>query len=186
MRLFIAVDIPESPILARLGSDLGEIGRGIRPTRGGNQHITLKFIGEPPCSVDEIIEALDGIGPEVGIFKMIVSGHGAFPNWKRPAVLWIGFENTEPLMRLAEMIDERLHGSTGTPKERREFKAHLTVARIKGQIDIERVRRTLDSNVKDLENEGFSVPVREFILYSSTLTPEGPIYRKIKTYDLGE
>ncbi len=65
----------------------------------------------------------------------------------------------------------------GLIKDERAFVAHITIARIKKIKDKAKLVKAL----QQFENKCISVPFLVF-LYNSTLTPNGPIYKKIYQY----
>ncbi len=91
-------------------------------------HLTLVFLGELPDPVP-IANALEAC--RCVPMDLTVSGLGVFPNRRRPAVLWAGLaEPTGSLLKLQAEIAKAL--TPFVEPERRAFKAHLTLARIKG------------------------------------------------------
>ncbi len=183
MRLFVAVKVPRSESLDKLLLELSSMGRGLKPVKSGLQHITLKFLGDPGVPVEEITPVLDEASRETASFEMRVSRPGAFPGWKRPSVLWIGYEGGHP-GELARTLDERLHERIDSPLEKRGFKPHLTIARSKGRFDIEKAQRSMEACVNELKEEDPVLKVSGFELISSTLTPRGPVYETVGSFDL--
>jgi 2'-5' RNA ligase len=183
MRLFVAVKVPRSESLDKLLLELSSMGRGLKPVKSRLQHITLKFLGDPGVPVEEITPVLDEVSRETASFEMRVSRPGAFPGWKRPSVLWIGYEGGHP-ERLASRLDEKLHERIGSPVEKRGFKPHLTIARSKGRFDIEKAQRSLEECVKELREREPVLEVSRFELISSALTPNGPVYETVGSFDL--
>ncbi len=84
MRSFIAVDLPISDVFHRTHERLRKMGRSIKPTKPNNQHITLKFLGDPGCSVKRVIDSLDSIQDLPESFNIKLDEVGAFPGWKKP------------------------------------------------------------------------------------------------------
>jgi 2'-5' RNA ligase len=158
----------------------------MRPVDPDKQHITLKFLGDPGTSAEEVKEAVSSIGRDHDPFEMRIHGHGAFPNWKRPSVLWIGLRPVDPLRALAEDVDRKIHDSIGTDMERRKFRGHITIARYKGRapLDHRTPRDLLEEAVNDLIGRDYVIPVNEFHLINSTLTSAGPVYRKLFSFKL--
>jgi len=123
---------------------------------------------------------------ELKEFQLNIGVAGAFPNWKRPSVLWLGLEPVEEFGSLSTKLDEALYKELGIRREKRELRAHITVARLRsrGPIKIERARKVLEDCASRFSSEGYVIPVDRFHLYHSTLTPEGPRYEKKATYEL--
>ncbi len=175
MRTFIGIKLPE-----KVKDDIYEIISYLKGSRADvkwvekeNLHITLKFIGEiEENTFNEIKEDLKSIW--FTPFEIFLEGNGVFPNYYRPRVLWIGLrfkENT--LESLFEKIEDKLL-PLGIEKESRSFNPHLTLGRIRG-------RRNLDKLLKKFREEkirGYrnSYLVESFSLFESILRREGPVY----------
>lgn len=108
-------------------------------------HLTLKFIGE---ATDDAARAIAGAIGDVAknhkLFGIHICEVGAFPNFRRARVVWMGIDR-EPRLELlhhdVEVACERL----GFEVEGRPFRPHLTLARVrqfgKGKTDVEELRR---------------------------------------------
>ncbi len=176
-RLFVAIDLPEE-IKASL-SQLSCAVPGARWVSPSEIHLTLRFIGDvEPQTVAKIKKALSGI--QFTSFPLRVAGVGHFPPRGLPRVLWLGLEPRPELMELQQRIESALQ-QAGVPPEERPFSPHITLARLKetppaAVASFESLHRALDSP---------PFPVREYVLYSSVLTPKGAIHRKEEIYRLG-
>lgn len=186
MRLFFAIDIPRDDALSTLYGKLGELSRGLKPADPAKQHITLKYIGDPPCPFDKVVQAAETLHGGFGGLKLEPLGFGAFPDWRRPSVLWIGLDCPEALAAIATSLDHSLNDMCGIPLERRPFKAHITTARVRDPsgLDIPKVRELHSQALAKLIDRRYTVDVREFVLYGSTLTPNGPIYERLRGFPL--
>ena len=146
-----------------------------------NIHLTLKFLGD--MSEDQLEKLYQGVAEGAqGItsFEIRLSRLGAFPNLKKPRVIWIGIEDgKEKLIQLQQKLEDSIF-NYGFPKEDRKFSAHLTIGRVKSP-------RGLDDLVTIMKNTPFesnSIGIREMVVMKSTLTPEGPIYTPLKRIGL--
>ncbi len=181
IRAFVAVDIPDDmraridPILG----DLREMGSIVRPVRPENLHFTVKFLGNVPSSILESVKSvLDECRPLLG-FEVTVRGLGAFPNPRRPRVIWLGSESEdEKMVALLRDVDHRL-SKIGFKKER-SYVPHLTLARLKGRPGPSLV--AFLEKMQDVEVGSFRVASLK--LKRSTLTPQGPIYSDL--YEVSE
>ncbi len=175
-RGFIAVEVASS-------RKLEEFSRAVKATHAplkmvdlDNIHATLKFLGDTEeAHVPEIEnimkDAVSGISP----FIINIKGSGAFPNLNRLSVVWAGMENAEPLGTIAEKLNAGLESLSFRP-ERRKFSPHITVARVKGGRNKEKLVETIQ-NYQDTEFA--EVRVDRIILKKSVLTPQGPIYSDV-------
>jgi len=97
-------------------------------------HVTLKFLGEQDESlVNPLRDALEGVVPAHAAISGRTTEVGAFPNFRRPRVVWVGMTGERALQSLAGDIDRALT-PLGIPREARPFQAHLTLGRVKGEL----------------------------------------------------
>ena len=185
IRTFIAIEIP-----GKIQEKIGELhnrlkgsGSTISWTKPANIHLTLKFLGDTDNEIiDEIAAELQQAVQTITDFKINVKGTGAFPNFKRPRVIWIGAKSDgDQLQRLAEQVETCME-NFGFEKENRRFSAHLTLGRVKDIKGIEPVMEKLKSYE---EFEVGSFAVKEFYLIKSELNPAGSIYTTLKKIVLG-
>ncbi|AEM38001.1 2'-5' RNA ligase [Pyrolobus fumarii 1A] len=180
IRAFIAVDIDDPQVVSRLVQirDLFvNTGTPMKPVEDYNMHITLRFLGEIPSTLIEDIYANVLSKLRFRRFRIRLVGVGAFPSITRPRVIWVGVrEGSDELQRLYREIESGLR-RMGFRPEREEFVPHVTLARIKGSRNIERVVKLLQEYA-DVELGEFEVRVVR--LKQSILTPRGPIYKTLK------
>jgi RNA 2',3'-cyclic 3'-phosphodiesterase len=79
-----------------------------------------------------------------GPIEIGVKGLGWFPNARRPRVFWAGVDGGEVLRTLARATEEAVAG-LGVPIEKRDYSPHLTLARIRETVALDRLHQTLDS-----------------------------------------
>lgn len=148
-------------------------------TRKGNWHLTLSFLGEVSEELlDRVQKRLETVTRPS--FELQAGGAGFFPPGKTPRVVWIGLSSGALACKeLAEDIEQALE-PLGFPLSKKEFRAHLTLARIKkaGQDDWKAL--LLDLNKRQWP----AFCVRTFVLWQSQLTPRGPVYTRLKDYPL--
>jgi len=132
MRLFIAILIPPD-LMQQLGRLQAQLkaqlpDRALRWVAPENFHFTLLFLGEQPEErIPTIEQAMQTAAQQVQPFEVTLGGLGTFPNWRHPAVLWIGAQTgEEPMGRVAAALECMLVGRADKP-----FHAHVTLARIK-------------------------------------------------------
>ena len=133
IRAFIAVRIFATPELRRLLTRLNTMGRGVRPVAPEKLHVTLKFLGDTDESLlPQIRTLLAEIVPGRPPCDVRLIGVGAFPNAKRPAVIWIGLHDAQPLCDIATELESKLE-PFGFARERRPFQPHLTLLRLRSR-----------------------------------------------------
>ncbi|RLE45068.1 RNA 2',3'-cyclic phosphodiesterase [Candidatus Woesearchaeota archaeon] len=175
MRLFIAIDLPEH-VKDYLELVKREFSRYFlaKWVRRENIHLTVKFLGEVKDElVDELINRLNRI--KIKPFKLCIDSLGVFPSERFARVLWAGFDASSELIDLRRQIDSELPFG-----DEKEFKAHATIARIKKIKD----KKGFVEKLRKFEIERLCFEVKCFVLYKSTLTPEGPIYEVVKEFAL--
>ncbi|MCM8807083.1 MAG: RNA 2',3'-cyclic phosphodiesterase [Candidatus Omnitrophica bacterium] len=180
MRIFIGIEIPEN-----LRENLKEIIEKIKkireskPVKIENLHITLKFLGEiEEKKISLIKEKLKICSSNFKSFNVEIKGLGSFPSEKNLRVLWIGVEDDGLLKKLKNKIEEELK-EFGFEEEK-EFISHITIARFKSVPNLNFIRE-IKEKYKDFSFGKFLV--KDFHLYESKLTPEGPIYKKIEKFE---
>ena len=110
-RLFVALE-PTDPVRRRLGaiaSDLkrsaGRAAEEVRWVQPDNVHLTLQFLGAVPEErVAEVGEAVRAAAAASRTLSLEVKGAGAFPNARRPRVVWVGVAGDVPA--LAELVHD--------------------------------------------------------------------------------
>lgn len=142
-----------------------------------NLHVTVWFIGE----VDEARASAiaDALHPpfETPSFQLSLGGAGAFPPSGRPRVFWIAVrEGGDRLAQLYREIERRL-APLGFAAERREYTAHLTIARVKDTGAA--APRAIRQAVGELSADAGSCIVSALTLFRSRLSPRGAAYEPI-------
>ncbi len=179
IRTFIAIELPEEIIytISKVQEEIKSYGLKIRWVRPENIHLTLKFLGDIQEADTEkvaraVSESVTGYHP----ISIAVKGIGVFPGIKRPRVIWLGISKQLDLLTgLQKTLDEKLE-AIGFPKEKRPFRGHLTLGRIKDKIDPKRLNDVLKEFNK-FESEHFFAD--RIILYKSELKPKGAVYTKL-------
>lgn len=145
-------------------------------------HMTLKFLGDTDEGlVGEVGEVVDRACQGVAPFQVSLEGSGAFPNMNHIKVVWIGLTGADPLKDIARALDEGM-APLGFSRERRPFRPHVTIARVKGGRNKEQLQAVL----REHPNTAFGEQIVEaVVLKQSVLTPQGPIYTTISEHRLG-
>lgn len=176
-RLFLAVPLSEA-----LRRDLAGALRRHGPLPGRpvppeSWHLTLRFLGDTPR------EALDRLRGEMaraslgGPFALRFGGYGAFPRASRATVLWLGVEaGAEPLGALAEAVEAAVRRAGFSP-ERRPFRPHLTLSRI-------RTPENASSLLERLPPFREAMPVEAVVLFRSHLGHGPARYEALERFSL--
>jgi RNA 2',3'-cyclic 3'-phosphodiesterase len=180
LRTFIAIDLSHEVRrnLEKAHDMLSPRISGVRWVRPSGIHLTLKFLGDVhKKQIDRICEALEDLAEEIEPIVISVRGAGAFPNLKRPRVLWVGLQKIEALADLAARVEGVL-APLGFEPEKRPFKPHLTLGRVKKPARDYRAMSTI-------ENKEFGAfTAWSMVLYKSELTPGGAVYTVIEEFKL--
>ena len=183
IRTFIAVELSEvvraqlSDVTERLQQGLS----GIRWVAAKNLHLTFKFLGDVETEkLERVLSTVQDTAKGFAPFTLSFSGLGAFPNMRRPRVVWVGVETgTEELAGIHKAIETALL-QIGFPKDDETFRPHLTVGRVKSKKRIRGVEEILSQTAAQLD----AMTVDHIAVIKSDLTPDGPIYTAMGRYDL--
>lgn len=185
MRTFVAIGLPER-LREQLEALLGELrrcGADVRWVAPSSMHLTLKFLGEiQPRDLSDIDEVLRKITASASPTRARLRGMGSFPHLRRPRVIWIGLEpDGDRLAALHSSLQEALQ-EIGFPREKRGFRPHLTLGRVRSGRGKGSLVEAVESNAEvDL---GY-LQIDEVTLFESDLKPQGAIYTALGRYRLG-
>jgi len=182
-RIFIALKVEPCETLLRIYSTLKSVlgSEKIKWVDPMNIHLTLAFLGdteEERIKVAGIMLKQKCTG--FGQFDFALAGTGVFKNFREPKLIWIGIEQSEKLLNLNNLIVSGLK-DVGFGIEDREFKPHITLARIKFIKDHNSLKSALEGYQDTFIQK---VSVSEVILFESILKPAGPIYKPIGKFRL--
>ena len=177
MRVFVAVDISEEArlLIARRIEFLRARFSNLRVgwEKPEKLHLTLKFLGDmTEKQLQDLIVATEKSAHGVSPFELQISGVGAFPPRGNARVLWLGVKDaTAGLKELNKRLEDECF-AIGFEREKRDFKPHLTIARLKEP------NKSRDLVKLHLETDfpAISFPVSELTIYKSELTRSGSIY----------
>ncbi|MBA2662774.1 MAG: RNA 2',3'-cyclic phosphodiesterase [Bradymonadaceae bacterium] len=191
-RLFLAVDLSIAVVekLAILQEDIqrhlgarGDEGVSVRWVDAPNIHLTLKFLGETEEDLLPMIaETIARLGKPLFPFEVECRGFGCFPAPNKPRILWAGIDaRGGEVLGLLQQAIERDLDELGFATEFREFKAHVTLGRVKSTQTID-----LSELVERYANMKFGKSyIKDLILYESKLDHRGPHYHVLDRFALG-
>ena len=177
MRTFLAFKPPGAIVhrIERLQHRLQGEGIEARWVKPASIHLTLKFLGETDPAAGEAIEqamqaAVAGQVP----LELSLGGLGGFPSLHRPRVLWQAVAGeVERLRSVQQALDAQL-ALCGFDPEKRPFRAHLTLGRIRNPKRWHAADTVLARQMQDLPSLTFTVDA--LIWYESRLGPGGARY----------
>ena len=186
LRLFVAVPATDA-VREAAGAAVGALrGHGdVRWTAIENLHLTLKFLGETPAEkVPEIREAIAKKANGFSPFVLQSGGVGAFPNPRKPQIVWLAVEGeTGVLAQLAGEIDRAVQ-PLGFDLEKRPFRAHVTIGRVRSPRGLPELARRLQHAAGETVGP-VEWPVEGLHLVRSVLRPAGSEYTTLHHFPLG-
>lgn len=174
IRTFLAIELSAEirSYLFQSGQKMmGDLPRKVvRWVAPENMHLTLRFLGDTPENLLPKISAeLDAITSQHQPFNLHLDQLGCFPNQKRPRVIWASLDGKlAPLYAIQNKIESAVQ-TLGWKREKRPFRPHLTLGRVKDPNQAFRLLWT-----QQLEKKEFSVSA--IYLIESQLRPDGPVY----------
>ncbi len=175
-RLFVAIDLPQEVKQSLVALQAGLPGARWVGTEG--LHLTLRFIGDVNSTEADDIHAALATVTGAPLMARLESA-GTFPGRGGPRVLWAGAVRDTPLERLKRRVDAALRRA-GCAPDSRKFAPHVTLARLKG-VSTERTAAFVAHIAPRIAAE---FAVREFVLFSSRLAPDGAVHTAEATYPL--
>ncbi len=176
IRTFIAIDlpVPVQQALDKFGKGLQRTQAAVSWVKADRIHLTLKFLGNvSPEQIADIQTALSTISTHTSPFRLLPAGCGAFPSLKQMRVVWVGLRGDDAQLKDLQRQVEAAMAHLGFKAEDRQFRAHLTLGRVKGRQHIRLLQEELLAS-QNFEAEAFDV--NELVLYKSELRPEGARY----------
>ncbi|MDD5595055.1 MAG: RNA 2',3'-cyclic phosphodiesterase [Candidatus Omnitrophica bacterium] len=187
MRTFIAIELPKQvkDALAELKNQLESSQADVKWVATQNIHLTLKFLGErDEKKIEKILQILDEVAKENQPYEINLISLGSFPNPNYPRVVWAGIDQgATQTKKIAQGLEEKI-AKVGIPKEKREFSSHITIGRVKSNLNREKLIQGLDNSKSYLVGKNLRFLVTQLVLFKSTLTPKGPVYEILKTANL--
>ncbi len=186
-RLFIAAELPPE-IRVALAAAQERLRRGNPPVKWvapAAMHLTLMFLGETD------VDLLPGIGAAMraaleaqpGIALHLTTA-GAFPNARRPSVIWAGVGGETAALEQAQVGLEGALAALGLPGESKPFRAHLTLGRVRREARPDEQER-LGAAIRALAPfDPAPWTVDRVVLFRSELNETGPIYTQLDSVQL--
>jgi RNA 2',3'-cyclic 3'-phosphodiesterase len=191
LRLFVAIELPDEQKQALAGlqdSMRSEITRRFRDvrvrwTQRESMHLTLKFLGAtPPDRLESVHNALASAVPDPPAFNLSLAYAGTFAGRRPPQVIIAGVSGqTNALHELVERIETELK-IAGWPREKRPFRAHITLARLSQDLSNETRRAIAETAAMAKLNSRHVWPIDHVSLMQSHLGREGARYERIARF----
>ena len=175
-RLFVALELPPAARDALAAfRDAAADPAVWRPVPLEALHLTLAFLGRRPAEdvavVGQVLEAAAGPAP-----RLVLAGALLLPP-RRARVLCAALDDSDgTLAELQSRVSDGLAAAGVYVPEKRPFRAHATVARLRPR---ERAPRSIETAPEPLEFHGEALT-----LFESRLHPHGARYEPLVRLDL--
>lgn len=180
MRTFLAIVLSDElrESLAQISEDLKQSGGNVKWVKKDNYHITLFFFGEiEPDVCNSIIRAMPEMASGLAPVPLSLEKMGAFPNLRRPRVLWAGVnQGSREIIQVHRKVLSVLE-PLGFSEEKK-FSPHVTMGRVKSQDNL----ANLVTAVEEFNRSGGTIGrdlIRGISLMESTLSPKGAVYNEL-------
>ena len=186
-RIFVAVDISDEA-RRKVFEYMKALQREFQGLRVGWEraeklHLTLKFLGETnEKQLSELIEIVRETAREISNFKLQIKNTGVFPSLRNARILWLGVKDeSQSLWQISRILETECE-PLGFPKEKRNFKAHLTIARLREPHKSKEIAdKHLQNGFEPVEFEASAI-----VIYESKLQSNGSIYSVVSKFALND
>lgn len=184
-RIFTAIDISDEA-REKVSDYIASLRRQFPDVRVGwdkpeKLHLTLKFFGDVnEIGLKNVEKVIENTVLQISDFKLLLRSTGVFPNLRNPKILWLDLEDKTNLLKTVNELLENECTKSGFAKEKRTFKPHLTIARLR-QPD--KSKKLAETHLKN-EFPPVEFQVKSIVIYESTLLPNGSVYRKHSEFKL--
>lgn len=183
MRVFISINLPPAAQeeLGGLTEKLQKAHWPVRWEKPAKIHITLVFLGKLQNSkIPKLQSAIERACLGIKSFEISFKGIGAFPDFVKPRVVWVGLKgDLKSLAALQKGIERELK-KAGIWFDQKPFVPHMTIGRVKKGIS-EGALRDLGKKIAKLRKIDFQskILVDSVEIMKSDLLPEGSVYKKL-------
>jgi 2'-5' RNA ligase len=141
--------------------------RWVKPEQ---MHLTLRFLGDTAVSqLPDLQNQLSQLTSQHSFFRLHLNGMGAFPNRRRPRVVWAGLDgDLTKLEKMQTELEDRI-AALGWSREKRPFSPHVTLGRVKDARQVQALNWDVD-----LAKMEFGVTAVRLV--QSELRPSGAVY----------
>ena len=180
IRLFVALKIPEyiKEQLLNICYEVVPDATLYKWATKDKMHLTLKFVGEVEENLELPISTELDFVKNYRSFDFKISRFGFFFRDKRPKILWAGLQTDETIIKMVGELNKKMEIFNIEP-ERRKFKSHLTLLRIKSEFN-----ENLISNFNNYQFDNLKFKANKIALVKSELSKAGAQYTEINNYEL--
>ena len=171
-------------MLAGFRDRLGPRDARIRWVAPENLHVTMNFLGDvAEDMISEICAAAGEAAGSIEPFDFDVGPVVCMPPRGQVRMIWARAPDAAGRMQALHAEAGRALAELGFAPERRPFKGHITLARVKSARRADMLRQAVqERSAGDLPPQ----EARELVVYSSQLTPAGAVYTPLARLGLGK
>lgn len=196
LRTFVAVElsaaakrqVQEIQRLLRQALESEQLSDLFRWTSADNLHLTLRFLGDTTGAQQAHLEgALAELAHVCPAFHLSVRRPGAFPNLRKPNIIWLDFAGQLHLLASLQAQIERAAQGAGFGCEERAFVPHLTIMRAQKSASphaLARAGELLFRQTALLLPPADPFLVSQILLIRSDLHPSGAVYQPLAAFRL--
>lgn len=193
LRLFVALDLPagaKTALAATMGQLQGLIPAGVRWVNPAGIHLTLKFLGDTEAGLVTPLRAalreMAAAGDPMP-FPLHLDGLGVFPKHREPRGIYAGVDGDLDSLVRAQRQVEQVIARLGFPREKRPFRPHLTLGRVREGVAPAARRQIGDTIARQTAalSPEYAWTAGEIHLIRSNLTPQGAVYTTLGQAALG-
>jgi len=194
MRLFVALHL-DPEIRSQLRVALAQLrpldrAAAVKWVEADAIHLTLRFLGEVPApQVAALLAAFGAAIRGLPAPAIALGGVGAFPDLRRPRVLWAGLVTPGTALADLQRAVEAVAVGAGWEPEGRAFQPHLTLGRVRvdrrgppAKLDAELLERLREVRFES----AIPKPQPHVALIRSHLGPGGSRYEDLQVWDLAQ
>ncbi len=174
-RLFLALELPENiknELVMQQNNLVKKLGVKGKTHRDA-LHLTLKFIGSfEEEKIEQLAKEIEAFTSKIHPFTLTLEKLSCFPNCFKPRIVFVSSIPLQPVKAIAESLDA-ICSRFGVESEKRQFKPHITIYRVKKQAKIE------EKKVNPLQFE-----VNSITLFESILKPDRAYYKTVRKFNL--
>lgn len=179
IRTFLALEIPDNvkEKIFNLINDFDE-AKFFKWEQKNKIHLTLKFLGDIEKNlIPEIIAKLNFLN-NLSTQTLELTNFGLFYHKKEPKIFWAELNVSDELINAVDLVEDCLY-EFGIEKEKRNFKPHLTLLRVKKSAKTDFLSKLKDFNFEPIVFESDTI-----VFYKSELLPTGSVYKSLHKFQL--
>lgn len=184
VRAFLAIELNAAvqDALTGLLRRLHQTTARVTWVKPANVHLTLRFLGDIDETQRSLLEArCASICAAFAPFTITVHGIGAFPNTRRPRVVWAGVEARDDTLVSLQREAESAARAVGLAPDTKRFSPHITLGRVRDEGSSGNLHALLEA---DRTFHAGDIQVTTVALFQSTLSPQGSIYTRLCEFPL--